>query len=162
MSKISLALSGSGFKFPAHVGAMFAVLDSKHDLVEVSGTSGGAIVASMWACEMSQGDMSDIALNKDWRPYVKPQLRALMRGGINSGDDILEFCKGMSSDRKFSEINRKISVVSTCLLNNSPYVFSNSLTPDVGIADAVRASVSIPVMFSPYKYDGRLLVDGVV
>lgn len=162
MSKISLALSGSGFKFPVHVGALKAVLDSEHELVEVSGTSGGSIVAGMWACDMSEGDMIDIALCTDWRPFIKFQPRAFFRGGINDGQKVLEFCREITQGRTFESSERPISIVSTDLLTNNPHLFSHQETPYVSIAEAIRASVSIPVLFTPYRWGDKLLVDGVV
>ncbi len=162
MANISLALSGSGFKFPAHLGALRAVMDSDHELVEISGTSGGGVVAAMWACDMSMNDMTYIALEKDWSEYMKVQPMSLFKGGLNSGDKILKFCDEISEGRTFSQVKKRVSVVSTDLLTNEPYIFNAHDTPSVKLSDAVRASISIPVLFAPHRFENKLLVDGVV
>ena len=162
MAKISLALSGSGFKFPVHVGALKAVLDSRHELVEVSGTSGGSIVAGMWACDMPEGRMMDIALCTDWRPFVKFQPLSFLRGGLNDGKKVLDFCREITKGLTFESSERPISIVSTDLVTSGPYLFSQTETPSTPIAEAIRASISIPLLFTPYKLGDKLLVDGVV
>jgi NTE family protein len=43
-----------------------------------------------------------------------------------------------------------------------PFRFSRETTPDVRLADACRASTSVPVIWAPAKVAGRKLVDGGV
>lgn len=162
MDTLSIAFSGSGFKFPVHIGALIAAMESGRELIEVSGTSGGSIVASMWACGMSKSSMIDIALNLDFSQYMKPQLSSILKGALNTGDSVLSFCEDITQGMTFRDLERELSIVSMNLLTNSSFVFSNSSTPTSKVADAIRGSVSIPLVFLPYTYKGMKLIDGVV
>ncbi len=50
-----------------------------------------------------------------------------------------------------------MGIVATDFLTGEKVVFKTG-----SVAEAVRASISIPGMFVPEKYNGRLLVDGGV
>ena len=63
---IRVALSGSGFKFPAHVGALHAIRDAGYEVIEIAGTSGGSIVASLAAVGMDLDIMKALTLTRDW------------------------------------------------------------------------------------------------
>lgn len=158
---ISIAFSGSGFKFPVHIGALIAAMESGRDIVEVSGTSGGSIVASMWACGMTVPEMLSIALDTDWTSYVKPQLSSILKGAINSGDDVYAFCDDITQGKTFHDLDKKLSVVSLNLATNSSFIFDNATTPTAKVADAIRGSISIPLLFLPHQYQDMHLVDGV-
>lgn len=162
MATLSVAFSGSGFKFPVHIGALIAALESGHEIVEISGTSGGSIVASMWACDMPKHLMLDIAMNTDWRQYVKPQLTSILKGAINTGNSVHSFCEDITKGKEFHQLNRSLSIVSMNLTTNTPFIFNNHLTPTSKISDAIRGSVSIPLLFLPHDYKGMKLIDGVV
>ena len=162
MARLSLALSGSGFKFPAHVGAIQAVMESGHELIEVSGTSGGSIIASMWACGLTIDQMNKVALYQNWKPYIRFQLKALFQGGINTGNLVKEFAEELTFGLSFEDLDRPITIASTDLITNEPFIFNHRLTPEAKLSDAIRASVSIPVLFAPHRYGNMLLADGVV
>lgn len=49
MKPIRVALSGSGFRLGAHIGALQAIEDAGYTVIELAGTSGGSIVASLYA-----------------------------------------------------------------------------------------------------------------
>lgn len=52
------------------------------------------------------------------------------------------------------------AVVSYDIAARSRVVFGTEGAPDIGLADAVSASSSIPLLFRPYEIEGRFYVDG--
>lgn len=159
--EVSLALSGSGFKFPVHVGAIRAIEDNGHEIVEIAGVSGGALVASLLACDIPISTLVALTLDQDWTKYQSFQWRALGKGGINTGEKIHSLMDSLTEGRLFREVSTPLSIVGTDLHTGEEVLFSKETTPDATLSEAVRASISIPVLFTPYEYRGKLLVDGV-
>lgn len=160
---VSLALSGAGFKFVAHLGAIKALEDSGHKVVEIAGVSGGALVAGLYACGVGLNPLTKVMLTKDWRPYYQfNPLNLLSCGGLVRGDEILEYLEETTEGKTFRETNLPLTVVTTNLSNGEEFVFSADTTPDASVALAIRASISIPGIFCPVHYGDNVLVDGVV
>ena len=67
---IQVALSGSGFLLPVHVGALQAIEDAGYAISALSGTSGGAIVAAIYAVQQDAQKLADLVLATDWRPFM--------------------------------------------------------------------------------------------
>jgi NTE family protein len=57
---------------------------------------------------------------------------------------------------------RPTAIVAFDLATRGRVVFGSESAPDVGMADAVAASSSIPLLFCPYQINDRLYVDGGV
>lgn len=67
-NRIRVALSGSGFRLGAHLGALQAIVDAGYEVVELAGTSGGSIVSAMFAGGMKLADMHELCMQMDWSP----------------------------------------------------------------------------------------------
>jgi NTE family protein len=63
----------------------------------------------------------------------------------------------LTHKKDFSELNIPLAVVATDINKGEPVVFQEG-----NVAQAVRASISIPGIFNPVKIKGRLLIDGAV
>ena len=68
---IQVALSGSGFLLPAHVGALQAIEGAGYQVSALGGTSGGAIVAAIYAVQRKANALADLVLTTDWRAICK-------------------------------------------------------------------------------------------
>ena len=159
--QIRVALSGSGFRLPAHIGALQAIDDAGYEVVEICGTSGGAIVAAMYASGMQIHDMINIALTYDWSKILHLDFwSGISKGGYCSGSDLLNFLMINSSKKTFSDLKMALKIVSSDLLTEKEVVFSSGNVPDMPVALAARASSSIPFVFVPVGYKNWLLVDG--
>jgi NTE family protein len=77
--------------------------------------------------------------------------------GFISGKKVKEFIKVFTHGKNIEELSIPIGIVATDLLTGEKVVFQTG-----SVADAVRASISIPGIFVPEKYNGRILVDGGV
>ncbi|TDV04702.1 patatin-like phospholipase family protein [Paraburkholderia caballeronis] len=161
MRPLRLALSGSGFKVPAHVGALHAIADAGYTTVELAGTSGGSIVAALAACGMSLSDMKTLALTFDWSVMLSfSPLAALRLRGFCDGKRLLAWLAEHTGGRTFRQLDVRLSAVASNVSTEAAYVFSRSLTPDVPVAFAVRASTSIPFAFEPVSFGPAMLADG--
>lgn len=77
--------------------------------------------------------------------------------GFIAGNRVKELIHLFTYGKNLEELDIPVAIVATDLLTAEKVVFTKG-----PIADAVRASISIPGIFVPEKIDGRLLVDGGV
>lgn len=158
---IRVALSGSGFRLPAHVGALRAIHDAGFSIVELAGTSGGSIVAALYAAGMALDDMYDLCMSLDWSPMMRFSPWSLLtQQALCDGDALLDLLTQHTGARTFASLDVDLRVVASDLATESEYQFSRDRTPDVPIALAARASASIPIVFAPVEHNGAVLVDG--
>jgi len=162
MSKpIRVAFSGSGFKVPAHVGALQAIADAGYQPVELAGTSGGSICAALYAAGMSLSDMKTLALTHNWSNMMSfSPLAALRMRGFCDGKTLLAWMRDHTGGKTFAELAIDLTAVASNIANEGAFDFSRTATPDVPIALAVRSSTSIPFVFEPVVVGAALLSDG--
>lgn len=160
LKKIRVALSGSGMKFPAHVGALTAIRDAGYEIVEIIGTSGGSIVAGMLASGMSVDTMKTLSFEKDWTSMMNYSPLAIFNNGFCSGANLYQFLKENTGGKTFGDLAIDLSVVASDVAHQMPIIFSKDLTPDVEVAFACRASASIPFVYTPVRYKTTIAVDG--
>ena len=159
MSKqIRLCFSGSGFRFPAHVGALSAVEEMGYEVIEVSGTSGGSIIGSMIACGKTASQLKDITFNTDFGPMLEWNPGAVFNYSYCNGLKMIEFVKSIiGPNRLFGQTLIPLHIVASNLTDNSIMVFNK---PAESVATAVKASTAVPFIYSPVRIDGHWLVDG--
>lgn len=161
MKPIRVALSGSGFLLPAHIGALQAVADAGFNPVELAGTSGGSIVAILAATEMPLSAMKQLALTLDWSPMMSASLINILRGkSLSSGDRLLDFLTQTTKGLEFHQMEVELKVMASNIGTKQPFVFSKETTPDTPIALAARASAAIPVIYEPVIMGNAILFDG--
>ncbi|HSI77900.1 MAG TPA: patatin-like phospholipase family protein [Lunatimonas sp.] len=174
----NLALKGGGVKGIAYVGALRELdhLGLLSGIERVAGTSVGSLLAGMICAGYSVDEIENLLkLHFDlkkfkigWNP-----LRIFKRYGIYSGDYILEFIhryldqspKNLPTDvtfKQMSDAGCKDLFVFACDLNeNTIQEFSSFKTPNVVVAEAIRASMSIPLFFKAWQFTGANPTDHV-
>jgi len=161
MKPIRVAFSGSGFKVPAHVGALQAIADAGYQPVELAGTSGGSICAALFAAGMPLSDMKTLALTHDWSDMMSfSPLAALRMRGFCDGKNLLAWMTEHTGGKTFADLSVDLTAVASNIVNEGAFDFSRAQTPDVPVALAVRSSTSIPFVFEPVAVAGALLSDG--
>jgi len=162
MSKpIRVALSGSGFRLGAHLGALQAIADAGFEVVELAGTSGGSIIASLFASGMPLEVLSHLCMSLDWSPMMTFSAWTLItKQSLCSGDVLLQYLGNLTDHKTFADLDVDLKVIASDLLTEKEFLFSKATTPDAQIALAARASASIPVVFTPVPYQNVLCVDG--
>jgi NTE family protein len=179
----NLAIKGGGVRGVAFVGALRALDNAGmlNNLQRVAGTSAGSMLAAMIAAgydvEAVDGLMSGMDFSK-FQENLHP-LGVVTHYGIYSGNYILDFTKafleaspkGLSADCTFADLRnagcKDLYVFATDLNAFSVAEFSADITPDVKVAEAVRASMSIPIYFKAWQFpdhkpNDHIYVDGGV
>ncbi len=150
--RIGLALSGGTAKSVAHVGVIRALAEAGVTVDVVAGTSGGSIVATMFATGMPLETLDAIARSMSWRKLIKLKLTRL---GFISSRRIEDFVRETIGDVHFEDLRIPCGVVATNLVTGDKRVFREG-----PVARAVRASCSIPQVYLPVEIGGEVYVDG--
>lgn len=150
--KIGLALSGGGGRGIAHIG-VFAVLMEAGLVPDcVAGTSAGAAAGVLFCRGWSPEQMLRLVRGLSLLHLGRPRLRRL---GLLDGTRFEELIRELIGDPSFADLSIPLAVVACDLLTGERVVLRQG-----PLAPAVRASCSIPGIFTPVEREGRLLVDG--
>jgi NTE family protein len=177
----NLAFKGGGVKGIAFVGALRELEKADHllNVKRVGGTSAGALVAAMYALEYNINEIEKLMQGLNFRSFEDHfnPLRLLTHYGLYEGDYILDFAhklllnsnKGLTADATFSDMRaagfRDLYVFATNLNAHAVVEFSADKTPGAIVAEAIRASMSIPLFFKAWRFsngipDNHIYVDG--
>jgi NTE family protein len=169
---LGLALGGGGILGLAHVGVLEALAAAGLAPNVLSGTSIGALVAGCAAGGMPIDEMKRIALKFSWRSVRQRKLLPTM--AIYSSEPMAHFLSGMLPCRDFDSLDVPAAMVATDLRTSQMIVLGGSYLDAIDfadddvvvvhadVADAIRASCTVPVLFEPVEVAGRMLVDGVL
>jgi NTE family protein len=154
--KVGLALGGGAARGIAHIGVL-EVLEKEGIPVDViAGTSAGAIVGSLHAAGISAAEIKNRVLSFNWQRRGRLLDLSLPRTGFIAGQRITnEIQSMMGGDLKFSDLRKPFACVACDLLSGEEAVMTGG-----SVAEAVHASMSIPVIFQAVKRKGRYLIDG--
>ena len=184
--RICLVLSGGGARGAAHVGVLEA-LEQLHIPVDcVAGTSMGAIVGGLYASGFTSGELQDIMERRDVQASMaNQQPRSLLtyqekryqleyllqleygyengkfffpQGIITSNDpgrilNVLTLITEPGTD--FSKLPIPFRAVATDIVTGQRVVLDHG-----NLGGALRASMSVPGLYTPVEFDNHLLVDG--
>jgi len=184
--KIGLVLSGGGARGLAHIGVLKALEELKIPIDYMAGTSMGAVVGGLYASGMSTEEMETIVLKTDWEDMLRdrPSRRRLpYRRKVDELSFLMDFEVGLNSwnfqlpsglisgqklqfflqtkllpvtfIKNYLELPIPFFAVATDLETGGMVVMKKG-----NLARSIRASMSVPGVFTPVKIGNRFLVDG--
>ena len=162
----------------AHVGALIELSKQVplHAIKEWMGVSAGSLVAMCLSIGFTLDELLEFCVRFDFT-HIKEMDSVpgwILRMGMDTGDRLerlIHAClhvKGLSSELTFQETQTNcgssLRIVVTDLNDAIPVMFSPEDTPTYRIADAVRASMSVPLYFQPFlcPVTGHYYMDGAV
>lgn len=152
--KIGLALGAGAARGIAHLGVLRTLEKYKLPVDFIAGSSMGALVGALYACGIDVNFLIKFAnelRTKSWVDLCMP------RTGLISGKKVETMLQMLTRNRTFDQLKIPFAAVTTDIERGEAVVIKEG-----NVAAAVRASISIPVIFKPVRMDGRLLVDGGV
>ncbi len=149
---IGLALSGGAVLGAAHIGVLKALDELDFDIACVSGTSIGALVASLTAFGVGWEEIAEISSSLNWLDISEI---SLSKNGILSNNNLGNLIKEHIDESVFEEAQIPLAVIATDIVNGEKVILEEG-----SVAKAVMASACIPGVFNPVEINGRLLVDG--
>lgn len=154
ISGFGLALSGGAVRGIAHIAVLEVLEQEGVPVGSIAGTSSGSVIASLYAAGMPLSEIKRLALKTTWKDVFK---LTIPKTGLMSSEGIERFMNAVLPVKKFSALSLPFAAVATDLKTGEKVdIVSGS------VAKAVRASCSLPVIFTPTEINRQLLVDGGV
>lgn len=153
--RLGVALSGGGARGFAHAGALMAIEEAGLRPDIISGVSAGSVVAVLYAGGRKPIEIATLFSDQGFRDFAEFKLGG---GGLF---EIRRFEKFILSNlegaTKLEELSIPTYIGATDFDNGRPVEFHTG-----PIGPRLRASCSIPIVFTPVKIDGVRYVDGGV
>ncbi|MCL3852566.1 MULTISPECIES: patatin-like phospholipase family protein [Parabacteroides] len=150
--KLGLALSGGGAKGFAHIG-VFKLLEECGLMPDVIvGTSVGALMGALFADGYSADEIKELFSGREFSEFAQLQLP---KSGLFDSKRFRHFLRRHLRAKTFEELKTPLIVMATDLDNGESHEFRSG-----PIVEAVTASCSIPIIFSPVVINGVHYVDG--
>lgn len=181
---VGVAFGGGSARGLAHVGVIRWFEEHRIPIDVAAGTSMGALVGGIFATGLNADELDRLLASMDWdalfgtsnfefknirrkadaRSYPSHIEFGLKRGivpppSLNSGEQVDRFLARITAP--YSDIERLDDLPTPFRTVAVDLVTATPLVMDRGpLASAMRASMSLPLVFPPVPGEGRLLVDG--
>jgi len=154
--EVSLVLGSGGARGLAHIGVIRWLEEHNYQIKSISGCSMGAVIGGiyaagklaefeLWVCAIKKMDIVSL-LDISWR-----------KNGLVKGDKIIDTLIALVGDQKIEDLPIPYTAVAADIAGEKEvWLQSGSLF------DAIRASISLPMFFTPFTINGVDLIDGGV
>ena len=153
--KIGLALGSGGSRGLAHIGVIKALEENNIPIDFIAGSSIGAMIGGFYAARLDIKEIEEIALSINWRRVFSILFDPHLKQGLIGGEKLKTFIKNYINGKKFEDCKIPFAAVATDLKTGEIVILNKG-----EMAQAIRASVSIPLVFKPAEINGRMLADG--
>jgi NTE family protein len=153
-TRVSLVLGSGGARGLAHIGVIEALDRAGFEIVSIAGSSMGALVGGIHAA-------GRLARYRDWALSLERSgvLRlldfAFGHPGLIKGDRVIAVLRELVGEHAIEELPIRFTAVATDLAAQREVWLTEG-----PLFDAIRASIAIPMLFTPHRISGRELVDG--
>ena len=187
--KVGLVLSGGGAKGLAHIGTLKALEENNIPIDYITGTSMGGIVGAMYAAGYSPIEIEKIALSADFQDWVIGKYKSdysfyFQKNSINpsiitaklAADSSLRlsFRSNLINDIPLNFALLELFAQASAIAKDNfdqlfvPYrcmvadiISQKSISVNKGsLAEAVRATMTVPLVYRPIKLDDKYVFDG--
>jgi NTE family protein len=153
-AKVALVLGAGAARGFAHIGVIKVLEENSIPVNMVVGTSAGSFVGSLYAAGYDGFQLQKIALDVDKSDIAD---LCIPDNGFIKGDKLEAFVNRMVKNVPLEKLRLPFYAVATDIQSGQEAVFATGNT-----GEAVRASCSIPGVFRPATFGGRMYVDGGV
>ncbi len=152
---IALVLSGGGARGIAHIGVIEVLEENGYNIKSIAGTSMGSVVGGIYA-------LGKLNAFKEW--LFQLDRAAVFRlvdftiasgAGFVKGEKVLNTIKEFTADSNIEDLKIPYCAVAANIDEQKEVVFTEG-----NLFEAIRASISIPTVFTPVKTENGHLVDG--
>lgn len=153
---VSLVLGSGGARGLAHIGVIHWLVENNYQIKSISGSSIGALIGGIyasgnldkyekWVCAINKMDIISL-LDIAWKS-----------NGLVRGDKIINTLVELLGDQLIEDLPLSFTAVASDIKNEKEvWINSGSLF------EAIRASISMPLLFTPVMRNGVALIDGSV
>lgn len=151
---VSLVLGSGGARGYAHIGIIRWLEENGYRIQSIVGASMGALIGGIYA-------VGKLDAYRDWvctidRMDVFRLLDfSLGQGGLVKGDKIMNALRQFMEDRRIEDLPIRYTAVAVDIASEKEVWINRG-----NIFEAIRASISLPLFFTPYRRNGVYLLDG--
>ena len=152
--RIGLALGSGSARGLAHLGVIRAIEDAGIKVDFIAGTSMGALIGAIYAA----GKMDELEatfLTFDWKKTVSFFDVVLPKSGLLDGAKVGELVRAHLHADAIEALPIPFAAVATDIVSGEEVAIRSG-----DVIEGVRASISVPGIFTPVRNNGRILVDG--
>ena len=153
---VSLVLGSGGARGAAHIGVIRWLTENDYDIRSVSGCSIGALIGGVyaagkldefeeWLCAITEREMFRL-MDISWQI-----------SGLVKGDRIIDTLKELVGDCQIEELPVRFTAVAANLDGEKEVWLQEG-----SLFEAIRASISLPLLLTPTLRAGKTLIDGGV
>lgn len=153
---VSLVLGSGGARGLAHIGVIRWLEENGYKIRSISGCSMGALIGGLYAT----GKLDDY---EDWlKQLSKTELLGLIdvswdSSGLIKGEKLFSKLADFLGDVQIEELDITYTAVATDIYHEKEVWLQSGL-----LHKAIRASISLPMIFTPFKHHDMTLIDGGV
>src|SRR5574340_1819748 len=151
---IGLALGSGSARGLAHLGVVRAIEDAGIELDFIAGTSMGALIGAIHAAG-KLGELEATFRTFDWKTTASFFDVVLPKSGLLDGAKVSELVRAHVHADTIEMLPKPFAAVATDIVSGEEVVIRSG-----DVIEAVRASISVPGIFTPVRSNGRILVDG--
>lgn len=152
--KVALVLSTGGARGLAHIGVIEELEKFGYEISSITGSSIGALVGAAYVTGKLK-EFKEIAYNMTLMTLLKYIDISFSSKGLIKGDNIMKLISQIIPETNIEDLPIPFTAIATNILNDQEVIFNKG-----SLYDAIRASISLPFIFTPVKYNNMLLMDG--
>jgi len=153
--KVGLVLGSGSAKGLSHIGVIKRLEEMDIKIDCIAGSSIGAMIGGAYAAGISISEIEDIALKNDLASSVKYFLPTISKSGLISGVKVKDFLKDIVGNIEMENLKIPFTATATDIFSGQEIDFNKG-----NLVEAIRASISVPIIFQPVIHDDQILVDG--
>lgn len=166
--KYTCLFGGGAIRGMAYIGTIRALEELGIEYDIIGGSSVGSIMAALVACGYKSYELENLFMKVNFDLFKDIHLGFGKSFALSKGEIFLDWLNELISKKinvhgnnaTFKDIEQKLVIITTDLTKFKPQEFSNILTPDFEVAQAIKISSSMPGLMAPFEYNGSFLVDG--
>ncbi|MEW6313613.1 MAG: patatin-like phospholipase family protein [Pseudomonadota bacterium] len=151
---VSLVLGSGGARGLAHIGVIEQLTQAGYEIRSIAGASMGALIGGIYA--MGKLDVyTRWVTGLDKRAVFRLLDFSFGRAGLVKGDRIMNMIKSLTGEANIEDLPIRFVAIATDLEEEKEVWFERG-----SLFDAIRASIAIPTIVMPHRYQGRQYLDG--
>jgi NTE family protein len=151
---VSLVLGSGGARGLAHIGIILWLTENGYDIRSLAGSSMGALIGGVYAAGKLEPFTRWVS-GLQRLDVVRLLDLSFGSTGLFKGERVIGVLKDLIGDQNIEDLPVPFTAVATDIQNGKEVWLSRG--PLFG---AIRASIAIPMIFTPHTIEGRQLVDG--
>ena len=153
--KVGLVLGSGGAKGLSHIGVIKFLEEMNVKIDFITGSSIGALIGGAYASGLSIKEIENIALETDLTSTAKLFSPGFGKSGLVTGTKVQEFLTSKLGNKNIEDLKIPFTAVATDIITGEEIHFNKG-----DLVEAIRASISIPIVFQPVIWNNIVLVDG--